>query len=160
MFEFVLAAVRKDLDQFADDPDLIEVFDYLVNKGLGENTYVDDFLDSTSIFVDSKKRKLRLAAFGVTNTIPPRCPWTQGAVLKRAYRKKPSFGYCPSPEADWKSANYLDSLEDLLRFSMYSVKSKCWLWYHIRGRNFSPTSIARRQTHFMPDKNKRRHLPI
>ena len=54
MFESVLEAVRKELDGLAEDPDMIELFDFLVGKGVGTNSYIDNLLDFTGIFVDSK----------------------------------------------------------------------------------------------------------
>ena len=117
-FETVRDRVRKELSSTADDPDLPEVFDWLISAGAGKNSYVDEFLEWTAIFVDSKKRRLRYTAWAVVNKMASGAVWARVAVLKRAYRKKPTLGYCPSPEVMWGYCGwlYLEVLEDLLRF--------------------------------------------
>jgi len=44
--------------------------------------------------------------------------WSKVAVVKRAYRKQPSNGFCPSPEPRWATFSWvhLQKLEELLRF--------------------------------------------
>lgn len=117
-FQTVRERVRTQLDLAADDPDLPELFDYLISAGVGKNSYIDHLLEFGGCFVDSKKRQLRFAAFGIANKISERAPWTKIAVIKRAYRKKPSHGFCPCPESLWGEFEYhlLRLLEDLLRF--------------------------------------------
>ena len=117
-FKTVRDRVRAQLDAVADDPDLPEVFDYLISAGVGKNSYIEDLLEFGSCFVDSKKRQLRLSAFAVANKIPAKFPWTKIAVVKRAYRKKPINGFCPSPETAWGSfeEDSMQMLEELLRF--------------------------------------------
>ena len=46
------------------------------------------------------------------------------AVMKRAYRKKPTLGFCANPEALWTTLTMetLDSLEKLLRWFHFSCK--------------------------------------
>ena len=66
----VVDAVRQRLSTVADDPDLPEVFDWLISAGVGTNTYVDDFLGWTEIFVDSSKRRLRFSGWTVVNKMP------------------------------------------------------------------------------------------
>ena len=46
------------------------------------------------------------------------------AVVKRAYRQKPTLGFCPSPEPAWGTFSWahLQKLEDLLRFFHGSCK--------------------------------------
>ena len=50
-------------------------------------------------FVDSKLRRLRMAAIIVVNKMNEGCPRFKIASIKRAYRKSPTHGYCPAPEA-------------------------------------------------------------
>ena len=100
-FQIVRERVRHELRNAADDPDLPELFEFLISQGVGTNTYVDDLLEFGACFVDGKKRQLRFTAFAVANKINERAPWTKVAVMKRAFRKKPTNGFCPSPEPLW-----------------------------------------------------------
>ena len=54
-FKSVVAAVHLELDSAAEDPDLSQLFDFLISLGVGKNTYVDDLADFQKIFVNSKK---------------------------------------------------------------------------------------------------------
>ena len=74
-FQTVQERVRAQLDTAADDPDLPEVFDYLISAGVGKNSYIEDLLEFGGCFVDSKKRRLRFSAFAVANKIAPWAPW-------------------------------------------------------------------------------------
>ena len=58
-FETVRERVRVQLDSAADDPDLPEVFDFLMSVGVGRNAYIDDLLEFAACFVDSNKSQLR-----------------------------------------------------------------------------------------------------
>ena len=124
-FASVRDKVRMQLDSAADDPDLPELFDFLINAGVGHNTYLQDFQDFSGVFVDSTKRQLRLSAFAVANKIAEKAPLTKIAVMKRAYRKKPSVGFCPNPEAAWGTFTMetLGPLEELLRWFHSSCKA-------------------------------------
>jgi len=117
-FRTVRDRVREQLDVTADDPDLPEVFDFLIQTGVGTNSYVDDMMEFGSTFVDSKKRQLRLSAFGVVNRVSEMAPWVKISLIKRAWRKKPVNGFCPSPEPLWADVKWdrLEKLEEVLRF--------------------------------------------
>ena len=116
-FQTVRDRVRQQLRHAADDPDLPEVFDFLISLGVGKNSYIDELLEFGSCFVDSKKRQLRFGAFAVARKICIEAPLTRVAVIKRAYRKKPIHGFCPSPETLWTEVPWdrLQKLEELLR---------------------------------------------
>jgi hypothetical protein len=116
-FRTVRDAVRQQLRHAADDPDLPEVFDFLISLGVGKNSYIDELLEFGSCFVDSKKRQLRFGAFAVARKICIEAPLTRVAVIKRAYRQKPVHGFCPSPETRWADVPWdrLQKLEELLR---------------------------------------------
>ena len=115
-FKSVLAETRKELSLAADDPDLIEVFLYLVSLGVGSNSYVNELQEFARFFVNSKYRQLRFAAFGCANAAPENCPLVKLALIKRAYRKKPYNAFCPSPEQDWGKFKHVMELEAILRF--------------------------------------------
>ena len=110
--------VRSQLHTAADDPDLPEVFDFLISNGVGSNTYIDDFQQWAQAFVDSKKRQMRFSAFAVVNKMCENCPLSKVAVLKRSYRKPPVSGFVPNPEPGWGDCKWqhLRILEELLRF--------------------------------------------
>ena len=99
------------------DPDLIELFDFLISNGVGKNSYLDGFLDWANASVNPKKRQLRFIAFAPINKMPD-APLSRIAVAKRAYRGKPTYGYCPNPEPAWGAVTMeqILPLEQLLRF--------------------------------------------
>ena len=114
----MVQAMQLQLDTAAEDPDLPELFDFLINSGVGQNSYIADLQDFTGAFVDSSLRQLRVGAFGVVNKFQGIAPLTKIAILKRAYRKKPSTGFCPNPEPSWIGidAELVGQLEALLRY--------------------------------------------
>ena len=126
-WETVRDNVVQRLKSVADDPDLPQLFDWLINSGVGTNTFVDDFMAWTEVYVDSSKRRLRLGAWGVVNGVVDKAKWTRIAILKRSYRRKPTLGYCPSPENIWTQIPWaaLEPLEDILRY--FHVGYKAWL---------------------------------
>jgi hypothetical protein len=109
---------REELKDAADDPDLPSVFDYMINLGVGHNSYIDDLLEFGTAFVDPNRRQLRLSAFTTPSEINPELALVKTALIKRAWRTKPTFGFCPNPEADWKRipVDQLKAVEQLLRF--------------------------------------------
>ena len=87
-FATVRDKVRHQLCTAADDPDLIEIYDFLISLGVGTNTYIEDFMNFATTYVDSSKRQLRFSAFAEVNKLRGDRPWTKVALMKRAYRKK------------------------------------------------------------------------
>ena len=73
----MLERVRSELSTAADDPDLPKLFEYLIQAGVGNHSYIDDLLHLCSTMVDSKKRQLRFAAFGIAKNICSQAPWTK-----------------------------------------------------------------------------------
>ena len=70
-----------------DDLDFMELYDWVLSMGGGKTTYIDEFLEFTGAFVDSKLRRLRFAAFGIVNKAGPQFPRGKLASLYRASRK-------------------------------------------------------------------------
>ena len=93
--------LRNELDTYVDEPEFIELFQTVVDLGANTASFLPELLEFGSKFVNSKIRQLRLNAFTAINKIPTEFPRTKVAVLKRAYRKNPAYGYCPSPESGW-----------------------------------------------------------
>ena len=87
--ETVKEKVRHELDVFVDLPELVELFDFVINMGAGKETFVPQLLEFGSRFVDGKTRRLRLAAFAVANKMQNDFPRCKIAMLMRSYRRKP-----------------------------------------------------------------------
>ena len=68
-FQSVRDCVRVQLDSAADDPELPELFDFLINAGVGNNSYIDNLLEFGGCFVNSKKDSCVLSALAVANRI-------------------------------------------------------------------------------------------
>ena len=100
------------------------LINYLISAGVGKNSYIDDLLEFAGCFVDSKKRQLRFSAFAAANKMCENAPRSKVVVIKRAYRKKPLHGFCPSPESHWGDVGWerLQKLEELLRFLHVTCK--------------------------------------
>ena len=111
-YQTVREAVLVQLDSAAHEPDLPELFDFLISAGVGQNTYVGDLPDFAACCAGSNKIQLRVSAFAVANKISEEAPLTKMAVTKRAYRKKPTLGFCPNPEQAWLHVS-LSHLENL-----------------------------------------------
>ena len=124
VYSTVRDKLREELPLIIDDPDFLEVFEFLISTGAGKNSYVSNLFDYTGTFVDSNLRRLRLSAFGVVNKMDATCQWTKIAALKRAYRTKPHNRYCQSPETDWIKVpqSRMHMLEELLRFFHVTCK--------------------------------------
>ena len=114
-FETVKERVRADLDVLVDEPDFMDLFEFVIHLGADKNSYIPGLLTFGSKFVDQKKRRLRLQAFAVANKMPTHCPLSKVACIKRAYRKDPQKGYCPNPEAAWGNLDP-EPLEELLQY--------------------------------------------
>ena len=123
-FKSMLERVKNTMGSAVADPDLIELFEFLISNGVGINTYIDDFLNWANVFVSPKWRQLRFSAFASINQMP-NLPTSREAVAKRAYRGKPIHGYCPNPEPTWGSftLEQVTPLEELLRFFHVQCKS-------------------------------------
>ena len=123
-FSTVRERVRAELHNAADDPDLAEIFDFLISNGVGANEYITSLLDWTAVFVDSTRRQLRFQAFAIVNKMCSEAVWSKMALIKRAYKHVPSNGYCQSPEPAWGCFQWRDLqlLEELLRFFHVSCK--------------------------------------
>jgi len=159
-FQTVREKVRVQLDSAAEDPDLPEVFDFLINAGVGRNTYIQDLLDFAACFVDSKKRQLRFSAFAVANKILEQAPLTKIAVMKRAYRQKPCLGFCPNPEAGWASFTWptLENLEALLRFFHGTCKASLdTLTPQSRLKLLSNIDVTAADTFFLASEAKKKN---
>jgi hypothetical protein len=123
-FQTIKDLARNQLGVCVDEPDFIELYDFLISLGVGKNTFVEELLEFGMQFVDSKLRQLRYQAFAEANKVDARAPRVKVAMIKRAYRKKPSNGMCPSPEASWKDfhPSQLLTLEAMLHYFHVTCK--------------------------------------
>ena len=122
-YETIKEKARPALDTFVDEPEFRELFDTILRLGAGKITYISDFIDWTSRYVNSKFRRLRLCTCAVVNRTSAG-PLTQVALMKRSLRKKPVNTFCPPPESAWItfSKTQLQDIEDLLHY-FHSSKS-------------------------------------
>ena len=54
-FQTVVDRVKKQLGPAVADPELVELFEFLISHGVGTNTYIDDFLDWAGASIHPKK---------------------------------------------------------------------------------------------------------
>ena len=54
-------------DSAVADPELIQLFEFMISNGVGKNTYVEEFLDWAGASINPNKRQVRVAAFGPIN---------------------------------------------------------------------------------------------
>ena len=120
LFESIQAKVRHELDFLVDDPEFIEMFEYLLNLGGPTQSYVPGLLRYLEIYLEESERRLRPQAFQVPNRLGGHkgqdFPRARIALIKRAYRQKPSSGFCPCPETKWLEIprDKMQAFEDLL----------------------------------------------
>ena len=67
-FQTVRDRLRSPLHTAAEDPDLIEIFEFTVSTDVGQEPhYINHLLEWASHYIDSKARQLRFSAFAVIN---------------------------------------------------------------------------------------------
>jgi len=117
-FEFIKMRLQLSIPTFVAEPESQEFFECAINLGASESSFITELIRSRSTFVNQKHRQLRLQAFVDTNKVNINCPRTRIASLKIAYRKNPSHGYCPTPEATFHKAplSMVLKLEELLHY--------------------------------------------
>ena len=117
-YETIKARLELSIPRFVAEPEFQEFFECIINLGAHTSSFIPELLRFGSRFVNQKHRQLRLQAFVETNKININCPRTKIACLKRAYRKPPSNGYCPTPESKFHKSTLvmLCPLEELLHY--------------------------------------------
>ena len=117
-FEVIKMHLQQSIPTFVAEPEFQEFFECAINLGASESSFIPELIRFGSKFVNQKHRQLRLQAFVDTNKVNMNCPRTKIASLKRAYRKNPSHGYCPTPEAKFHKAplSMVLKLEELLHY--------------------------------------------
>ena len=116
-FDAIKTELRSTLDDMADDPDFIHMFDLVAQLGADRNSYLPDFLEFTSKCVSSKFRRLRMQTFAVLTKIKAG-PLAKIALAKRSLRSKPTGLMCPPPESELEKREEADfeNLETILFF--------------------------------------------
>ena len=56
---------------------------------------------------------MSLLAFAEVNKVPLQFPRVKIAMIMRSYRKPPSKGWCPLPEAAWTSSDKIANISKL-----------------------------------------------
>ena len=115
-FQTVLERVKAQLGPSVADPQLIEIFDFLISNGAGKNAYVDNFLDWANVFVNSKLRQLRFSALKPINEMPIHQPARLQWASERAVENQPmAFAKIHKPHGV-PSPGAINMFEELLRF--------------------------------------------
>ena len=114
----VQTKLRAELDFVVDDPAFLELYEFVISMGANKNSFIEGLLAFGAKYVDGKKRRLRLEAFATINKIGDAFPRLKIATLKRAYRKKPYYGFYPAPDAQFHMATPENKMrmEELLRY--------------------------------------------
>ena len=115
IFNTIKANLRGTLDVMVDDPDFIHMFDFCVQLGANQNSYLPDFFKFTSKCVSSQFRRLRLQTFAVLSKLQAG-PLSKIAFAKRSLRAKPTLYMCPAPESELEKRPKAEFqlLEDIL----------------------------------------------
>ena len=123
-YESVRLKVRRQLGHFADEAAFPDFLDLALGLGIRSGGWLKTFVAFAEKYVDSKKRQLRLEAYGLVNKMPLMCPRTKVAVLMRAYRKEPRRTWCPEPEALWAKLDTAEahSIEQMLAYLWQTCK--------------------------------------
>lgn len=124
-FDAIKAGLRTQLETFVDEPEFIEMFDFVVKLGANRNSYLPNFLKFTSKCVSSKFRRLRLQTCTVLNKCKAG-PLGKIALAKRSLRSKPGpGGHCPAPESELEKRSEAEFylLEQILLFFHQDCKA-------------------------------------
>ena len=82
-FHVIKQNVTQQIDRIVQDPDFVELFDFIVGLGSTKAAFIPLLLEFCQHFVNSKRRGLRHSAFGVAKNIPDNLPWVKVAVIMR-----------------------------------------------------------------------------
>ncbi len=130
-FDKVKLSVMHELDRVVQDPDFIELFSFVVGLGSTKAQFIPLLLQFCEVYVNSRRRALRLGAFGAASELPDEVPWVKVAVVMRCYRNAPARKrgvdtpvWCPDPEQSWKKKEFRDFLIDMnsaLRLYLFTL---------------------------------------
>ena len=124
VYEQIVAKLRNELRQYVDEPEFVDLFEFVVQLGASKAPFIPHLLAFGSKFVDSKVRQLRLQAFAEANKLPHDCPWVKIALILRSLRKTPQRTWCPPPEATWVKMPRarLERLQGIFLFFHYTCQ--------------------------------------
>ena len=116
-FQAVKEALRVQLDTIVDEPEFMEMFDFVVSLGADKNTYLPGFLKWCSLFVSNQHRRFRFQTCAALNKLFAG-PLSKIALAKRSLRLKPTATMCPVPEAilEKLTRDEFKSLEEILYY--------------------------------------------
>jgi len=125
LFTTCKEALRLQLGTLVDEPDFMEMFDFVVSVGADKNSYLPEFLKWCSLYVSSKHRRLRFATCAVLNKLKAG-PLSKIALAKRSLRLKPVSTMCPAPESHLEKLDTPEfkELEDTLFFSTRAARTQ------------------------------------
>ena len=118
-FNKIKETVSVELANYASLPNFQDVFEFVMEMGANEAPFIRDLTDYLSVWVNSSKKRLPLAAFKEVNKIVNKFPRAKLAIIKRAYCLTPNKdGFCPPPEGLWGRVKHeeMEKLETLLKY--------------------------------------------
>ena len=124
-FKAVKESVSTELANFVSRPDFQDLFEFVMEMGANEAPFIRDLTDYLSVWVNSSKKRLPLAAFREVNKIANKFPRAKISIIKRAYCLAPNKdGFCPPPEGLWGRIKQeeMEKLETLLRYWDLTLK--------------------------------------
>ena len=116
--------LRGQLAEFVDEPEFINMVDFVLLLGADKQSYLPSFLEFTSKHVSSTHRRLRLATLSTVNQMNAG-PLGKIALCKRSLRGKPDASkYCPVPDTELTKVPAFDlqRLEDCLFFFHKTIR--------------------------------------
>ena len=69
LFDSIKAKVRHQLDFLVDEPDFIEMYEYIAQLGGTKQTYIPKLLRYLEVYLEESERRLRPQAFAVPNKL-------------------------------------------------------------------------------------------
>ena len=80
-----------------DHPDFVNCFKVVCDAGGAGSVHLQDLHEFTSVYVNSKLRKMRMEAYGVLAPYPVEFPRLKNACLKWAWKQTTNKGWCQLP---------------------------------------------------------------
>ena len=96
-FEPVRSKMIDLYGSLVDHPNFQCAFRLVLDAGGCDSPHMKDMNDFTSVHVNPKVRKLRFETYAVVAPLPIKYPALKNALVKWAWKQKPTKGWCPVP---------------------------------------------------------------
>ncbi len=80
-----------------DHPDFVHAFRLVIDAGGAGSVHMQDMENFTSVYVNSKLRKMRMEAYAIVAPYPVAFPKIKNASLKWSWKQTPNKGWCQLP---------------------------------------------------------------